>query len=97
MDQAFLITVLLLGAFLLANAPFLSARLCFVGPRKDTHPWWRVGELVFAYALFIALGKGVERYVGQSSPQAWQFYAVSACLFLTMAFPGFVWRYLVRR
>jgi hypothetical protein len=29
-------------------------------------------------------------------PQSWEFYAVSACLFIVLAFPGFVLRYLYK-
>ena len=31
------------------------------------------------------------------APQRWEFYAALGFLFLTLAFPGFVWRYLRRR
>ena len=34
--------------------------------------------------------------VGQIAPQGWEFYAVSASLFLVLAFPGFTWRYLIK-
>jgi hypothetical protein len=34
---------------------------------------------------------------GQRQPQGWEFYAALASLFITLAFPGFVWRYLKRR
>jgi hypothetical protein len=43
------------------------------------------------------LGVALERHAGQVAPQGWEFYAVTAALFITFAFPGFVWRYLVRR
>jgi hypothetical protein len=39
----------------------------------------------------------LERRIGQVQPQGWQFYAAFACLFITFAFPGFVWRHLRRR
>ena len=39
---------------------------------------------------------GRER-AGQIAAQGWEFYAITAALFLTFAFPGFVWRYLLRR
>ena len=35
--------------------------------------------------------------IGQRQPQGWEFYAIVICLFLTFAFPGFVWRILRRR
>ena len=39
----------------------------------------------------------LERRAGQIYPQGWEFYAITATLFLTLAFPGFVWRYLTKR
>ena len=40
----------------------------------------------------------VERFsMGQVAAQNWEFYAVTACLFLVFAFPGFVYRYLWRK
>jgi hypothetical protein len=39
----------------------------------------------------------MENALGQIAPQGWEFYAVSGAMFLTLAFPGFVWRYLWRR
>ncbi|MBN9340837.1 MAG: DUF2818 family protein, partial [Comamonadaceae bacterium] len=44
-----------------------------------------------------ALALLLERRAGQIAPQGWEFYAVTATLFATFAFPGFVFRYLVRR
>jgi hypothetical protein len=38
-----------------------------------------------------------ESRIGQRSPQEWEFYAAFAGLFITLAFPGFVWRHLRRR
>jgi len=32
----------------------------------------------------------------QIAPQGWEFYAVTGALFLTFAFPGFVYRYLYK-
>ncbi len=39
----------------------------------------------------------IEARLGQRAPQGWEFYAITAALFLTFAFPGFVYRYLYRR
>jgi hypothetical protein len=38
----------------------------------------------------------LESSIGQRAKQDWEFYAAGACLFLTLASPGFVWRYLRR-
>ena len=38
-----------------------------------------------------------QRRAGQNAPQGWEFYAITGTLFVTLAFPGFIYRYLVRR
>ena len=55
-----------------------------------------VGELLLLYALVGGLAFVLERRAGQVAPQGWEFYAVTAALFVTFAFPGFVYRYLLR-
>ncbi|MFM2187524.1 MAG: DUF2818 family protein, partial [Burkholderiaceae bacterium] len=89
--------VLLLG-LVLANLPFINERLFVVGPRRQNKPLgWRLFELLLGLGLCIGLGFAMEASLGQRHPQGWAFYAVMASLFLTFAFPGFVWRYLRRR
>jgi len=56
----------------------------------------RLGELVVLYFLTGSLGLLLEHRAGQIADQRWEFYAVTAALFITLAFPGFVWRYLAR-
>jgi hypothetical protein len=85
-------------ALLAANLPFFSQRLFgFVALRTPKSLTLRLGELLVMY--FVAGGVGVllEHRAGQISPQGWEFYAITASLFVTLAFPGFVWRYLVKR
>ncbi|MEX8521072.1 MAG: DUF2818 family protein [Leptothrix sp. (in: b-proteobacteria)] len=90
-------TVLLL-ALLSANLPFLNERILALGPlRQPKSVAWRLLELVLYAALVIGLGRWLEARAGQAQSQDWQFYAVMLCVFLTLAFPGFVWRYLRRR
>jgi hypothetical protein len=89
---------LLAIGFIAANAPFFNERLLLVGPRSlDKGVGWRLLELLLLAALTIAMGMLVESRVGQRHPQAWPFYAAVLCLFVTFAFPGFVWRHLRRR
>ena len=97
MGQSTAMSGLLLLAFLLANMPFAFPRLLGLGPDKRQHPAGLLLELALSYALLIGLGRALEQHYGQIAPQAWQFYAVSLCLFLCMAFPGFVWRYLLKK
>jgi Protein of unknown function (DUF2818) len=56
----------------------------------------RLFELVLLYSLVGGIGLLLEQRLGQVYPQGWEFYAITGSLFLTLAFPGFVWRYLVR-
>ena len=82
---------------LLANLPFVNERLFVFGPRRERKPvGWRLLELL-AYALICAvLGRAIEAHLGQVSPLRWEFVAVWLCVVVTLAFPGFVWRYLRR-
>ena len=59
--------------------------------------WGRLAELVLLYFLVGLLALALERRLGQIYPQGWEFYAITATLFVTLAFPGFVWRYLTKR
>lgn len=89
--------VLLLG-LVLANLPFMNERLFVLGPRRSPkHLGWRLLELALGCGLCIGLGFALEGNIGQRHPQGWAFYAAMGSLFLTFAFPGFVWRYLRRR
>jgi hypothetical protein len=38
----------------------------------------------------------LEQSLGQIAPQGWEFYAITGTLFVTLAFPGFVYRYLLK-
>ena len=39
----------------------------------------------------------MESRAGQVHPQRWEFYAVTVCLFLVFAYPGFVYRFFWRK
>lgn len=92
--EVWLVIVLALVA---ANLPFVNERLFVVGPRRQPKALgWRLGELALMAALTFGVGVAIESSIGQRQPQGWEFFAAGACLFLTFAFPGFVWRYLRR-
>ena len=97
MNQTASVWTVLAVALAAANWPFLSERFLGVlrpGPGKGLA--LRALELLLLYLLVGALGLALENSLGQIYPQPWEFYATTATLFLTLAFPGFVWRYLVR-
>jgi hypothetical protein len=92
------IGLVLLLAAALANLPFGNERLFAFGPRRAPKSVaWRLLELGVYAALVVVVGRWLEGRGGQVANQGWSFYAVLVCVFLTLAFPGFVWRYLRRR
>ena len=90
---------MILLAAVAANLPFLCERLfCVVPLRRPVKPVvWRLAELAVLYFLVLGAGHFLESRIGNPFPQPWEFYAVTACMFLVLAYPGFVYRYLRRR
>ncbi len=85
-------------ALVAANLPFFSQRLFgLVVLARGKSLAVRLAELVLLYFLVGGAGLLLEQRAGRIAPQGWEFYAVTGALFITLAFPGFVWRYLVRR
>ena len=81
-----------------ANLPFVTQRLFGIWPLKSgKNLAIRLAELTGFYFLMGAVGLLLEARAGQIAPQGWEFYAITGALFLTLAFPGFVWRYLYKR
>lgn len=97
MTQTSAVWLVVLVAFLAANLPFFHQRIFLLGPlpQQEKSLWWRLLELVCWYFLVGLLALGLEWRAGQVASQGWEFYAITAALFLTLAFPGFVFRYLM--
>jgi Protein of unknown function (DUF2818) len=92
------IVLLVLLALLAANLPFANQRILVVGPLREAKPLvWRLAELVLLYFVVGGVGLTLENHAGQIAPQGWEFYAVTGTMFVTLAFPGFVYRYLMHR
>jgi hypothetical protein len=91
-----------------ANLPFVNERMFGVlawppsidaigGQRVRIKPlWFRCIELLVMYAVIAGLARLVEQRIGPVAKQGWEFYAITACLFIVASYPGFVWRYLRR-
>ena len=99
MTQTAAIWLVILAALVAANLPFINDRWLVVGARAHQgKPFFvRALELLLLYFLVGALALLIEKRAGQIAPQGWEFYAVTGALFLTLAFPGFVYRYLGQR
>lgn len=100
MTQTASIWLVILAALVAANLPFMNERWLIAGPvaaSKVKPMWGRLLELLVLYGVVGLLALALERRLGQIYPQTWEFYAITATLFVTLAFPGFVWRYLAKR
>ncbi len=99
MDVSLSAWFVILLAALAANLPFLNERFLAVLPlsRPVKPVWMRLVELMLLYLLVGLIAFLLEGRIGRVHSQGWQFYAVTLCLFLVLAFPGFVMRYLRRK
>lgn len=89
-------------AALAANLPFFNHRLFALIPvntTADYHKpvWVHLLELIVLYGIVGAVARALESAAGNSFHQGWEFYAVTGCLFLVLAYPGYVLRYLYKR
>ena len=98
MNHTVSVWLVLAAALAAANLPFLNERFLAVLRLRSGSKGLalRLFELVLLYSLVGGIGLLLEQRLGQVYPQGWEFYAITGSLFLTLAFPGFVWRYLVR-
>jgi hypothetical protein len=101
MNQTAAVWLLILLAFIAANVPFLNHRVFAVWQPKGLPVpkafWLRAFELLVMYFVVGTVGIAFERLIGNVFTQRWEFYAITLSLFVVMAFPGFVFRYLLRR
>ncbi|WP_234265720.1 DUF2818 family protein [Hydrogenophaga sp. NFH-34] len=101
MSHSFSVWLVLLVALAGANLPFVNNRWLALWPRGASAApkslGVRLAELLVMYFVVGGIGLALEQSAGQIYPQGWEFYATTAALFLTLAFPGFVWRYLFKR
>ena len=87
-----------MAAVCAANLPFTSHRLFLVRKLAQSKSLaMRLGELVVYYFAVGGLGLLLENHGGQIAPQGWEFYAITGTLFVTLAFPGFIARYLLKQ
>ncbi|MCH8620709.1 DUF2818 family protein [Undibacterium sp. TS12] len=94
LNERFL-AIIALGRFSKASVPDDAVH---TGQPSISKPMWlRLLELIILYFCVGGIGFMLESAAGNRFPQGWEFYAINACLFLVLAFPGFVYRYLRRR
>ena len=97
----------------LASAAMFLGKLLGVGVAAVlllAYPGWRMGgvklekpvlarilEVLVLYAMVGAVGFAFEANIGNRFAQGWEFYAITLSLYLVLAYPGFVLRYLLHR
>jgi hypothetical protein len=97
MGQTESVIVVILLALVAANGPFITQRLFGVLKLPQGKSLaLRLLELLILYFVVGGIGLFFEQRLGQIAPQKWEFYAITATAFITFAFPGFVWRYLLK-
>lgn len=98
MSTSFAVWCVVILALMAANYPFVTQRLLgLVALQKTKSLGMRLLELMVCYLLVGGVALLLEKRAGEIAPQTWEFYAITVFLFLTFAFPGFVYRYLVMR
>ena len=97
MVQSASIWLVIFVALVAANLPFVAQRFLMVFQLKTPKTLGiRLLELVVFYFIAGGLGLLLENRAGQIAPQGWEFYAITGALFITLAFPGFIYRYLLK-
>ena len=87
----FLILLALLGA----NLPFLSKKLFLMfSVRQPKSISWQLLEIVCNYLVVGVFAYLFEKQTSNVFEQGWEFYVITFCLFLILAFPGFVYCHL---
>ena len=105
MDISFAGWIVVAMAFIAANLPFANERVFGFVSLKPAQTGQvrrkpfvaRLLELLVLYFLVGAVAWLLESRIGNVFAQRWEFYAVTGCLFLVLAFPGFVFTYLRKR
>lgn len=110
MNQTISVWILIAVALVAANLPFFNDKILACirmqatdqgqvrqSARASKSIWIRLLELVVLYCLVGFLGYFFESTLGNPFRQKWEFYAITFSLFVVLAFPGFVLRYLMRR
>lgn len=99
-SQSVAVWILILLAVAAANLPFVSDRFlaAFRFRTRLTKPGWAVvSELIVLYVLIGIVGYAFETALVNPFPRGWEFYATTLCIFLVLGFPGFIYRYLLKK
>lgn len=101
-SSSWLVIALALAA---ANLPFVNDKLLALvalkpaadGEARRKPLAVRLLEMLIMYFIVGAVAFALEARIGNAFTHTWEFYAITGCLFIVLAFPGFVVRYLRKR
>lgn len=99
-SQSAAVWILIVLAFAAANLPFVSERVLALVPVKEwvkKPAWALISELVLLFVLIGLLGYAFETALVNPFPRGWEFYITALCIFLVLGFPGFIYRYLLKK
>lgn len=101
MDSSLAVWLVLALAFAGANLPFMNERVFALVPLSKRAAYVkrlpvRLLELIVLYFVVGLVARWLESRIGSVFVQTWEFYAITGCMFLVLAFPGFVVRYLYK-
>jgi hypothetical protein len=99
MDVSLSSWLLIAVALAAANLPFVNEAVFGFIPLKSGNKsgWIRVLELLVLYFVTGAVAYALEARIGNVFTQVKEFYMITVPLFVVLAFPGFVLRYLRKR
>jgi hypothetical protein len=100
LSQGAAVWILIVLAFAAANLPFFSERLMALIPVKrfiSKPPLVVVAELFAWYFVIGVVAYGFETALVNPFTRGWEFYVITLCIFMVLGFPGFVYRYLLKR
>ena len=99
-SQGVAVWILIVLAVAAANLPFISERVVALVPVKAwvKKPGWAVvAELLGLFVVIGLVGYAFEIALVNPFPRGWEFYVTGLCIFLVLGFPGFVYRYLLKK
>jgi len=100
LSQGAAVWILIVLATAAANIPFFNERLMALIPVKrfiTKPPFVVIAELFVWYFVIGLVAYGFETALVNPFPRGWEFYVITLCIFMVLGFPGFVYRYLLKR
>ncbi len=86
----------MIGGVVLIGLTLYVAGVLMGAHQPQKHVATRLLEVLGGYFIIGAVGFAIEANYANPAVKDWQFYAIGACLYVVLGYPGFVWRHLMR-